>query len=343
MITIKEEYTEIPIDEIVANSEQPRAKFDEEKLKELADSIKVNGLINPITVRKDENGNGKYIIVAGERRWRAHKIAGLKTIKAFVKNYVNGEWMVESLIENIHREDLGECEKADYINKLMKTAKVKTHEELAKMCGISESYVDNLLALVDPKYEHIAKYVRAGAITARHFDTLKSIDASLAKQIANKVIKENLSSNEARELVRALRDAPDELLEPILKSDLTPKQAEKISKLKTKEMRVTAIKEHKAVNDIKSSIEYNVAKGLNKPKNTAKLKKQLQEAKVWLTGFRGHVTQTSNILRRTLKSLVIATKFVGVMDDTQKARLNYDLARLLEILNRTADAAESIK
>jgi len=100
----------IKVDNILANFYQPRVKFDKDKIQELAESILSNGLINPITVR--EWKGGRYMIVSGERRWRAHKVANIKEIPAFVKTYSNdGQFMVDSLIENIHREDLSPTEK----------------------------------------------------------------------------------------------------------------------------------------------------------------------------------------------------------------------------------------
>lgn len=135
------ELKEINVSDILANFYQPRTKFDKEGIKELAESILSNGLINPISVRVWKD---KYMIVAGERRWRASKIAGLKIIQAFVKTYSSdGQFMVESLIENIHREDLTPTEKGKFCLQIKKELGLKDNIEIAKVVKKPSEYIHN--------------------------------------------------------------------------------------------------------------------------------------------------------------------------------------------------------
>ena len=134
------ELKQIQVDKILANFYQPRVKFEKEGIKELAESILSNGLINPITVR-EWKGN-RFMIVAGERRWRAHKVANLKTIPAIIKEYKSdGQFMVESLIENLHRDDLSDSETIKFANKIMKEEGIKTIPAFAKRIAKPERTV----------------------------------------------------------------------------------------------------------------------------------------------------------------------------------------------------------
>ena len=125
----------IPIEKVYANWFQPRKDFDKEKIKELAESILSNGLLMPITVKKWRDG--KYLVCMGERRWRAHKAAKLKTIQAFVKEYKSdGQFMVESMVENLHRDDLSPTEKGKFCLKIKKQMKLKNNETLSKVLSV---------------------------------------------------------------------------------------------------------------------------------------------------------------------------------------------------------------
>lgn len=126
---------ELKINDISPNSEQPRKRFDQEKLDELSASIKENGIIQPIIVCRNQNGDG-YKIVAGERRWRAARLAGLKIIPAIVRDLTDLQVLEHALIENIQRQDLNPIEEADALDKLIKEHKV-TQEKLASVVGRS--------------------------------------------------------------------------------------------------------------------------------------------------------------------------------------------------------------
>jgi len=176
------EIKEIFIEKIKTNPYQPREEFDKEKLQELAESILSNGLINPITVRKE---NGDYLLVSGERRLKANKIAGLKTIIAIVKEYKdNSHIAIESLIENTHREDLSEPEKAQAMKKiweLLGKPMSKNHpnspdfDKLAGMLCISNSVIQehfDYLGLIPEVKEAIKKKKIAMSSATRHIARL---------------------------------------------------------------------------------------------------------------------------------------------------------------------------
>jgi len=135
------ELKEIELKNIKPNLSQPREHFDKQKVKELAESILSNGLINPISVREEK---GKYIIVAGERRFQAHKMSGIKKIPAFVRTYKNeADWMVESFVENVHREDITPTEKGKYLKKIMELEGIETIKVLAKKVNSEPTNVSN--------------------------------------------------------------------------------------------------------------------------------------------------------------------------------------------------------
>ena len=136
------EIKEIQVSKVYANWFQPRKTFDKEKLKELSESILSNGLINPITVK--EWRDGKYLIVSGERRWRAHKVANIKNIQAVIKEYKDdGQFMIDSLIENIHREDLSPTEKGKFCLKIKKQMGLKNNEQVANAIKVPHQFVNN--------------------------------------------------------------------------------------------------------------------------------------------------------------------------------------------------------
>ncbi len=188
------EYIEIiDINLIIPNKSQPRLQFEEEALSELADSIKTHGLIQPILVRKAKD---KYELIAGERRWRASKIAGLKEIPCILKE-INQEVSAKyALIENIQREDLNPIEEATAYRKLMEDYNL-TQEEMANQVGKSRSYVANTLRLLN-LHENIIDYISKGELTAGHGKALLSIkDKEQQLKSAEQMIKSNLSVREA--------------------------------------------------------------------------------------------------------------------------------------------------
>ena len=161
---------EIPLDEIRSNPYQPRKEFDEKSLQEFADSIKEHGVIQPIIVKKSIKG---YELIAGERRTRASKIAGKKTIPAIVRELTDQEMMEIALIENIQREDLNPIEEATAFQRIIDTTNM-TQEEVAKRFGKSRSYITNLLGLLNlPK--KVKTQVQEGKLTMGHARVLSKL------------------------------------------------------------------------------------------------------------------------------------------------------------------------
>ncbi len=140
-----EAFQSLPLAHIVPGAEQPRSNFDPAKLNELADSIRANGVIQPITVRQD--GPGRYRIIAGERRWRAAQIAGHTTIPALIRSATEHERLELALIENLQREDLNPIEIATAFQRLIEEHKLN-HEDIAQRTGKDRSTVTNFLRLL---------------------------------------------------------------------------------------------------------------------------------------------------------------------------------------------------
>jgi ParB family chromosome partitioning protein len=163
---------ELKINEIEPNVNQPRKSFDDEKLNDLAESIKNHGVIQPIIVSKKDN---YYQIIAGERRWRASKKAGLKTIPAIVKNYDDKKIREISLIENLQRQDLNAIETAKAIKELMEEHSL-TQDQLAKTLGKSRSSIANTLRILNLD-ERVKGFVEEGKLTEGHARTLAAINS----------------------------------------------------------------------------------------------------------------------------------------------------------------------
>jgi len=194
--TKERDIVEIPLAEIRSNPYQPRKEFDEESLNEFAESIKEHGVIQPIIVKKSIKG---YELIAGERRTRASKIAGKKTIPAIVRDMTDEEMMEIALIENIQREDLNPIEEASAFEKIIETTKM-TQEEAAKKFGKSRSYITNLLGLLKLP-ENVKKEVQDGKISMGHARVLSKLsDEDQIKEISNKIINDGLSVRDTEKM-----------------------------------------------------------------------------------------------------------------------------------------------
>lgn len=192
----KETVEYIDINLISPNENQPRVDFDKKALSELADSIKIHGLIQPILVRKI---GSKYEIIAGERRWRACKIADVKEIPCIIKNIDQEVSAKFALIENIQREDLNPIEEAMAYKKLMEDFNL-TQEEVAKAVGKSRSYIANTVRLLN-LHEKIIEYITKGQLTAGHGKALLSIkDKDKQLLAAEQIINNNLNVRETEEI-----------------------------------------------------------------------------------------------------------------------------------------------
>ncbi len=193
--------SELNIIDVEPNKEQPRKAFDKEKLDALTSSISEIGVILPIIVTKKESG--RYMIIAGERRWRAAKAAGLKKIPAIIKDYEEKEAAEVALIENLQREDLNPIEEAKGYKSLIDGFSM-TQEEISKRVGKSRSAITNSLRILNLPDE-IIKYVISGEISQGHARALLSInDDKLKIETAKRIIKEGLNVRQVENLVKSL-------------------------------------------------------------------------------------------------------------------------------------------
>ena len=192
------EIQEIKLSEIRSNPYQPRTYFNEEALNELAESIKENGVIQPIIVTKKGKG---YSIVAGERRWRASRLAGLKVIPAIIRELSDQQTMEIALIENLQREDLNPLEEAYAMDNLVKKYKM-SKEALAKKLGKSRSAVSNTIRLIGIDAS-LQDFIRTGELTAGHARALLALKtAEDQREVADAIIARDMSVRQAEEYVR---------------------------------------------------------------------------------------------------------------------------------------------
>ena len=195
---------DININDIIPNVNQPRKQFNETALKELADSIKIHGVIQPIVVNR--NDDGKFMIIAGERRWRASKIAKKTTIPAIIQNYSEKQIAEVSLIENLQREDLNPIEAARAIKKLMQEYDF-TQESVADRIGKSRSVIANTLRLLN-LYPDVIKMVENDELSAGHARCLVVVDdVNTQLKFANQAKNNKMT-------VRDLEKAVKEYLNP---------------------------------------------------------------------------------------------------------------------------------
>ena len=231
---------EVEIGLIDRNPEQPRKIFDEEALAELATSIKNYGVIQPIIVKEV---NGRYVIIAGERRWRASRLAGLKTIPCVVKNYTEQEISEISIIENLQREDLNPIESAKAIKSLINQFNL-TQDEVADKIGKSRPAVANTLRLLTLP-DAIISLVEANKLTAGHARALLALDNPVKqKEIAIQIIKQGLTVRDVENIIKHLNNPKQEV-----------KQKEKTLELKDFEDKI------KRVFSTKVQIKGNESKG----------------------------------------------------------------------------------
>lgn len=196
----------LKLDEVYANPNQPRKIFDEKSLNELASSIKINGVIMPIVVNKDSEG--KYMIIAGERRYRASKIAGQDTIPAIVKEYDERRIKEISLIENLQREDLNPIEAATAMKQLMDDYNL-TQEELSERIGKSRSAIANTLRLLSLEGE-VVKLVANGKLSSGHARALVTLPSDVQRKIATTAVKEGMSVRDVEKAVKDYFNPPSE-------------------------------------------------------------------------------------------------------------------------------------
>ncbi|WP_372989084.1 ParB/RepB/Spo0J family partition protein [Sulfitobacter sp.] len=193
----------VPIEQISPNPEQPRKRFDTEDLNDLANSIREKGVIQPLIVRRRENGS--FEIVAGERRWRASQMAQLHQLPVIIREFTDVEVLEVAIIENIQRADLNSVEEAAGYRQLMDRFG-HTQEKMAEALGKSRSHIANLLRLLNLP-ETVLEMVRKGDLSAGHARTLVTSDDPV--KLANQIIAGGLSVRAAEALVKKAQSGDD--------------------------------------------------------------------------------------------------------------------------------------
>ena len=192
----------IDINDIKPNKDQPRKTFNEEKLKDLANSIKENGVIQPLIIRKAQNG---YELVAGERRWRAARIAEIKKVPCIIRNFDEKQNMIVAIIENMQRENLDPIEEALGLNEMIKRFEF-TQEQVSNALGKSRAYIANSLRLLKLP-EKIQNMIIEGRISAAHGRTIITIkDENKQIEVCDKIIRNGLSVRAAERLTEKIKD-----------------------------------------------------------------------------------------------------------------------------------------
>ncbi len=192
---------EIDINLISPNPNQPRKNFEKDKLEELSDSIKRYGLIQPIIVKKEDK---IYTIIAGERRWRASKIAGLTSIPCIVRDIENKNASELALIENIQREDLNPIDEANAYDYVMERYAI-TQEELSDVIGKSRVYVTNILRLLSLD-EYVKEKIILGEISQGHARAMISLDKKAQKDLTDRIIRDGLNVRDIEKIVKMVKN-----------------------------------------------------------------------------------------------------------------------------------------
>lgn len=199
----RDELRNLPLDVIQPGRYQPRSVFDEEKLAELADSIRAQGVVQPVVVRPVSDN--RYELIAGERRWRAAQLAGIDDIPAVVRDVPDEVSVAMALIENIQREDLNPLEEATALRRLIDDFQM-THQEAADAVGRSRAAVSNLLRLLELMQE-VKDMIDMRLVEMGHARALLSLDDDLQVQAAREVVRKRLSVRDTENLVRRLKQS----------------------------------------------------------------------------------------------------------------------------------------
>ena len=226
--------TSLPVDVIGRGRYQPRRNFDEDRLRELADSITAQGMVQPIVVRPV--GKKKYEIIAGERRWRAAQLAGLAEVPVAVKDVDDQSAMAMALIENIQRDDLNPLEEATALHRLLNEFEL-THQQVAQAVGKSRTTVTNLIRVLDLNAD-VKQMLDDGSLEMGHARALLALEGGLQTEAATQVSAKGLSVRETEALVRRLnqpktpeppkQEEPDPDVRRLL-SDLTDRLGAKVA------------------------------------------------------------------------------------------------------------------
>lgn len=192
---------QFPLDDIQPGKYQPRIDMSQDSLEELADSIRVQGLIQPIVIRPIDNG--KYEIVAGERRWRASRMAGLTEVPVLIRDVSDRSAIAMALIENIQRENLNPMEEANALFRLREEFEM-THQQAADAVGKSRTTVTNLLRLRNLN-DDVKRMIENADLEMGHARALLSLESDLQSEAARQVVEKGLSVRETEQLIRRLQ------------------------------------------------------------------------------------------------------------------------------------------
>ena len=243
----------VNINDLYASNYQPRKEFNQDALDALVNSIKEKGVLQPLLVRKKDN---KYEIIAGERRWRASKLAGLTEVPVIEKELNNQEVLEVALVENLLREDLSAIEEAEGYSRLI-TEFSHTHDALSQIVGKSRSYITNTLRLLNLPLT-IQEMVKNNTLSAGHARVLIGLDN--AEEIAQKIISKGLSVRQTEEFVNNIKNNNLEKISRAIKKDPSIKELEKgLSKSIGLKVKINAKSDDKG----KVTIEYKTPSELN--------------------------------------------------------------------------------
>ena len=236
---------EIPLNEITPNKYQPRTHFDEEALQELSRSLQKHGQLQPIVVIEKDDG---FMIIAGERRFRAAKLAGFNTIKAVVADFQNQNLRELALIENIQRENLSSLELAQSYKELIEEYQI-TQEELSNIIHKSRSQITNTLRLLQLT-PYTQKLLTENKITQGHAKMLVGLDSDTEKLVADTIVGQKLSVRESEELIKSLKNS-----QPDADTGLTVKTAPRVTEIEglsdvTSKLKSLGLKTSKSKNKI---------------------------------------------------------------------------------------------
>jgi ParB family chromosome partitioning protein len=195
---------ELPLDTISPGPYQPRSIFDADRLEELAESIRHQGVIQPVVVRA--TGESEYQLIAGERRWRAAQMAGVEKIPSIIRDVPDEIAIAMALVENIQRENLNPIEEATALKRLVLEFQM-THQEAGDAVGRSRSAVSNLLRLLELS-EEVRELVDARHLEMGHARALLTLDATMQAKAAREVVAKDLSVRETERLVRRMKNPP---------------------------------------------------------------------------------------------------------------------------------------
>jgi len=256
----KVETNKVEIKDLTRNKFQPRKKFNKEDLEELTNSIKEQGVIQPIVVRPDKSSDGKYEIIAGERRWLASQNAGLHEVPVVILNVDDVKSLEFAIVENVQRKDLNAIEEAQGYQKLVDDFNYD-QEKLSKFIGKSRSYIANSLRLLALPSE-ILSMVEEGVLSAGHARTLVGLNNSI--EVAKKIVQKKLSVRQSEALTRQFRNKN---LKLVSKKDANILELQRVLEEKTG---LSISISNKKNNSGKISFEYNDLDQLDKLINTIK-------------------------------------------------------------------------